>query len=153
MAEPVPRAVFDTNVQISALLGYHRGSATPPVSCLDLALRGGLQLVTSPALIVELVHALSYPKLGIPLEEAHTFGAIVTATAGPGCLVHIEGSLDILLRDPCDYVVLETALWGRANYLVTGNQADFAELVRQGGGLTFRGIRIVTPREFIEAVG
>jgi len=153
VAEPVPRAVFDTNVQISALRGYHRGSATPPVFCLDLALRGGVQLVTSPALIVELVNALSYPKLGIPLEEAHTFGAIVAAIAGPSGLVHIEGRLDILRRDPFDNVVLETALFGRANFLVTGNQADFAELGRQSGDLTFRGIRIVTPREFVEAVG
>jgi putative PIN family toxin of toxin-antitoxin system len=153
VAEPVPRAVFDTNVLISALRGYHRGPSTPPVSCLDLALLGAVQLVTSPALIVELVHALSYPKLGIPLEEAHTFGAIVTATAGPGGLVHIDGRLDILRRDPSVYVVLETALFGRATYLVTGNQADFAELGRQNGDLTFRGIRIVTPREFVEAVG
>lgn len=103
-------------------------------------------------MVAELVHALSYPKLGIPLEEAHAFGAIVAAAAVPDGLVRTEGRLDILHRDPSDNLVLETALSGCADYIVTGNIADFAELGEQGNVLVFRGIRIVTPREFVALV-
>jgi len=153
VAEPVPRVVFDTNVLISALRARRRGLRTPPVECLDLAQHGAVELVTSPALTVELVRALSYAKLRVPLEEAHAFGAIVAASTGPGGLVHTAGRLNILTRDPSDNLVLETALAGRADYLVTGNLADFAELGSKGSPLSYRGVRVVTPREFLEALG
>ncbi len=152
MGDRLPRVVFDTNVLISALLAYTKRASTPPASCLDLSLNGVIQLVTSPAIIAELVHALSYPKLGITVEEAHAFAAIVTAAAGPHGLVQIEGRVSILRRDPGDNKVLETAVCGPAHYVVTGNIADFAELGARDGILSYRGIRIVTPRELVELV-
>jgi len=149
VADHVPRVVLDTNVLISALLGHQKNPPSPPVSSLQLALDGFVQLVTSPAMVAELVHALSYPKLRVTIEAAHEFAAIVTATAGPKGLVQTTGSLNILSRDPADNIVLETALRGGANYVVTGNIADFAELGEEGGTIAFEGIRIISPREFV----
>ena len=72
---------------------------------------------------------------------------------GPTGLVHTAGSIDILRRDPSDNIVLETAVRGAARYVVTGNTADFAELNEPTGALVFRGIRILTPREFVDELG
>jgi predicted nucleic acid-binding protein len=44
-------------------------------------------------------------------------------------------------RDPDDNMVLECALSGRADYVVTGNTRDFPQ--------QFRGIYVVPPRHFV----
>ncbi len=150
MAEPVPRVVLDTNVLVSALRGNRSRLRTPPVECLKLAQRGALDLVTSPALLAELLRVLAYPKLTVPAAEAHAFASLVAATAQPDGLVRPEGQLHILQHDPNDNLVLETALSGRADYLVTGNLRHFAELGPTDSGLLFRRVRILTPRQFLE---
>lgn len=94
---------------------------------------------------------LAYPELNVPIPEAEAFAAIVAATAQPDGLVRTKRRLSVLRRDPSDNVVLETALLGRADYLVTGNRRHFAELGPPEAPLMFHHIRIVTPREFLEA--
>ena len=94
---------------------------------------------------------LAYPELNVPIPEAEAFAAIVAATAQPDGLVRTKRRLSVLRRDPSDNVVLETALLGRADYLVAGNRRHFAELGPPEAPLMFHHIRIVTPREFLEA--
>ena len=151
MTEPVSRVVLDTNVLVSALRGNRSRLRSPPVECLKLAQRGTLQLVTSPPLLAELLRVLGYPKLTVPAAEAHAFASLVAATAQPDGLVRIQERLDILHHDPSDNVVLETALSGRADYLVTGNLRHFAELGSTDSGLVFRRVRILTPRQYLES--
>lgn len=51
------RLLLDTNVVIAGLLWNGH-----PRHLLDLAIDGGVALISSPALIDELAHTLSYPK-------------------------------------------------------------------------------------------
>lgn len=152
MSDPRRRAVLDTNVLISALLARQAGRATPPLQCLELAARGTFRLVTSPPLIAELTRALAYPKIGIPPDAAHAFAALVISLAEPDGLVPIAGRLRVLTRDPADNAVLETALVGRATFLVTGNARHFAELSGARPGHEGRGVHILSPREFLHAL-
>ena len=50
------------------------------------------------------------------------------------------------LKDPRDDLVLELAVEAECEYIVTYNQRDFAGVARSG-------IRIVTPKEFLEMRG
>ena len=122
MTDPHRRAVLDTNVLISALL------------------------------VTELTRALEYPKLKIPPDAAHTFAALVVSLAEPDGLVPIAGRLNILTRDPADNAVLETALVGKAAFLVTGNPKHFAELPGERPEHDRRGVHILGPREFLKAL-
>lgn len=152
MTDPPRRAVLDTNVLISALLAQRAGRATPPLQCVGLAARGTFQLVTSPPLVTELTRALAYPKLKIPPDAAHAFAALVVSLAEPDGLVPIGGRLGVLTRDPADNAVLETALVGRAAFLVTGNPKHFAELTGERPNHHRRGVHILAPREFLRAL-
>ena len=146
------RAVLDTNVLISALLARQAGRATPPLQCLELAARGTFRLVTSPPLVTELMRALAYPKLKIPPGTAHAFAALVVSLAEPDGLVPIAGRLGVLTRDPADNAVLETALVGRVAFLVTGNSRHFAELSGARPDHEGRGVHILGPHEFLQAL-
>ena len=149
MADPLRRAVLDTNVLISALLAKQGGRATPPRQCVELAARGTFRLVTSPPLVTKLTRALAYPKLKIPPDAAHAFAALVVSLAEPDGLVPIAGRLRVLTRDPADNAVLETALVGRAAFLVTGNAKQFADIPGKRPDHDRRGLRILSPREFL----
>ena len=152
MADPRPRAVLDTNVLISALLAQRAGRVTPPLQCVELAARGTFRLVTSPPLVTELTRALAYPKLNIPPDTTHAFAALVVSLAEPDCLVPIGGQLYVLTRDPADNAVLETALVGKAAFLVTGNPKHFAELSGKRPGHDRRALQVISPREFLQAL-
>jgi len=151
--EPLLRAVLDTNVLVSGLLAQRASRATRPLECLRLAVRGAFRLVTSLPLIAELARALRYPKLRIPPDAAHAFTGWVVSLAEPDGVVRIGGRLAILKRDPSDNAVLETALLGRAAYLVTGNLRHFDELRGADPDRQLRGLRIVDPRQFVESLG
>lgn len=152
MADPHRRAVLDTNVLISALLAKRAARATPPLQCVELAARGADRLVTSPPLVTELTRALAYPKLKIPPEAAHAFAALVVSLAEPDGLVPIAGRLDLLTRHPADNAVLETALVGRAAFLVTGNLKHFVELPAERPEHERFGVHVLGPREFLQAL-
>ncbi len=136
---PRPRFVFDTNAIISADL--FRDSV--PGRALWLALDLGTILM-SEALIEELREVLSRPRfdryatrvereefLRRLIREAETIEIIETVRA---------------CRDPEDDKILELAVNGRANYIVTGDD-DLLDLN------PFRGIAIVRPAEFLAFVG
>jgi putative PIN family toxin of toxin-antitoxin system len=150
VADRQPRVVLDTNVLVSALIAQNRGWDTPPLRCLGLALRGEIQLITSPDLVAELLRALRYPKLRVPIERAHAFAGVVAALADPDGLVRTTGRMAVLRRDDADNLVIETALNGRAGWLVTGNIRHFAELWTPGAPPVFRDVRVVTPRQFTD---
>jgi uncharacterized protein len=152
VADAHRRAVLDTNVLISALLAKRAARATPPLQCVELAARGAYRLVTSPPLVTELTRALAYPKLKIPPDAAYAFAALVVSLAEPDGLIPVVGRLDVLTRHPADNLVLETALVGRAAFLVTGNLKHFAELPAGRSAHDRLGVRILGPREFLQAL-
>ena len=109
------RAVIDTNVWVSALLnpkGY-------PALVLDAFRHGRFEPILSSPLIDELIDVLSRPrvvkKYEISTDEAAAYAALIIERSK---VVSLPGILQ-LCRDPRDDAVLETALVGRADCLVS----------------------------------
>lgn len=131
----VPRCVFDTNTVVSALLF----SRSVPRRALSRALQVGT-LLMSQALSEELDDVLGRQR----------FDRYVTRlerTAFLRYLLRMAMSVQITetvqaCRDPDDDKILELAVNGHADYIVTG---DDDLLVMN----PFRGIAIVTPSEFL----
>jgi putative PIN family toxin of toxin-antitoxin system len=130
------RVVADTNVLISALM-----FGGLPGEFLDLAFAGGFVLVTSPTLMDELDEKLRI-KFELSSADAELIRNRLESTAE---VVSTQPSLSVILDDPDDDRVLECAVAGRADIIVSGDR----HLKELG---TYDEIRILTVRQFIEKV-
>jgi uncharacterized protein len=129
------RYVFDTNVIVSALVF---GSGNPS-QALRYALNEG-EILLSLDLLDELRDVLGRPKFDrfITREERDEFlTALVTRATLVEMIEKIQGC-----RDPKDDKVLELAVNGQAEYIVSGDQ-DLLVLN------PFRQVSIITPEEFV----
>jgi putative PIN family toxin of toxin-antitoxin system len=129
------RVVFDINVLVSRLL--------LPASTPDRAVRRGVDealVLVSEASMIELADVLSRPKFDpyVTLADRRMFLQLLGRIADMVPVVYRVQAC----RDPKDDMVLELALNGRADLIVTGD-ADLLAL------RVFRDIPIVTPRAFL----
>ncbi|MGA2167823.1 MAG: putative toxin-antitoxin system toxin component, PIN family [Terracidiphilus sp.] len=131
------RAVADTNVLISAFL-----FGGLPRVFVDLRLAGGFPLVTSGALLNELEEKL-LGKFAVPKTKAEGFLSLLTRNA---LVVHPDFRVDAVPGDPDDNRVLECAVDGQADFIVSGDK----HLLRLG---SHAGIAILTVRQFLQTVG
>lgn len=131
-----PRAVLDTNVVVSGL-----GWGGSPGTILDAVSDGRIVLVSSPALLAELRRVLEYPKLATVIPGAAQLADLVAAS---GVLVDPSDVLAVV-SDESDNRVLEAAIEGAADYIVSGD----VHLLDLG---SFRGIPIMRPTDFVATV-
>ena len=120
------RTLLDTNVIISAIL-----FGGVPREILVAAIRGRIQIITSPVLLDELEDLLE-EKFRFSAEAARATRAEIEALAD----VVEPGDLPDVCRDPDDNEVLGAAATGAAEVIVTGDR-DLLELS------TFEDIRIL----------
>lgn len=130
---PVVRAVLDTNIFVSALLG--KG---PPARLYEAFEQGSFWLVSSKELIAELAEVLLRPELAISPADIKTAFRLLRRRA---LIIRPKHHVNIC-RDPSDNLVLECALSGNADWIVTGDK-DLLVLH------PFRGIGIISPTSFL----
>ncbi len=127
------RVVPDTNIIISSV--FWRGH---PHEVIRRGILGKYQLVVSAEILDEVVDRLrnkfQFPEEGIQqlIDILLTYCQVVEPTS----------KFDVV-RDKKDNKIIECAFDGKADYIVTGD-SDLLELKN------FRGIKIVTAREFLE---
>jgi putative PIN family toxin of toxin-antitoxin system len=129
------RVVLDTNVFISALM-----FGGLPGSLLDLALLQSFLLVISPALLDELDEKLRL-KFDVSAEDTAIIRAKLESIAE---IVRPDITVHVIEDDPDDDRVLECAVKGSADYIVTGDR----HLLKLG---SYKAIAIVTVRQFLDA--
>ena len=125
------RLVIDSNVWISALV-----FGGMPRQVLELCVRNGHRIVLSPELITEVRRILhtKFPNFEIDFE------ALLAALALNIEIVQL-GSIEVhASRDTDDDKVIETAVVGQAEYIVSGDK-DLLDPMR------YKGIQIVKPKQ------
>ncbi len=133
------RAVADTNVIVSGTI-VSRGN---PAKVLRAWRRGEFLLVSSPAIIEEIIEVLARPHIvrryHVPPEEIANLKRLLETTA-----VQVPGTknMDVVKDDPDDDLFVAVALEGDAEYIISGDPHLLQLKVVQG-------IRIVTPRQFL----
>ena len=125
------RALYDTNVIVSGIL-----SKGTPRSLMDAAIRGDVDLVSSPHLLRELEELLAR-KFGFSEASAATIRQEMEQLAE----VVVPEQVPRVCRDPDDDQVLAMGLAGGVGYIVTGD-GDLLVLD------SFEGIQIVQPAAF-----
>jgi putative PIN family toxin of toxin-antitoxin system len=134
------KLVLDTDVVVAAM----RSPAGASAAIVRLARRGRVTLLVSVALALEyeavcsrLEHRLA---AGLSEDEVNVFVDAIVALAQP---VTMHFLWRPQLRDPGDEMVLETAINGEAEALVTFNARDF------GGAPIHFGVDLLLPGEVI----
>jgi putative PIN family toxin of toxin-antitoxin system len=131
-----PRVVLDSNVIVSGV-----GWSGPPARILDAALDGRLVLVTSPPLLAELRRVLCYPKLARVIAGAQQLVDLLEASS----VVVLPTRALAVVSDESDNRVLEAAVEGAADYIVSGDD----HLLALG---TFQRMPVLAPGEFVTSV-
>jgi putative PIN family toxin of toxin-antitoxin system len=129
------RVVLDTNVYISAVM-----FGGLPGSLLDLALLRAFTLIISPALLDELDEKLQ-AKFEMSPEDAAFLRARLESVAK---VVEPRETLSVISEDPDDNRVLECAVEGEADVIVSGDR----HLLKLSN---YQSISIVTARQFLES--
>ncbi|MBI4980129.1 putative toxin-antitoxin system toxin component, PIN family [Candidatus Woesearchaeota archaeon] len=102
-------------------------------------MHGELELITSPNQIDELKRVMDYPKFNITEEQKTTFISIILEIA---TMVEILGKVKVITEDPDDNAMLETAVVGNVDYIISGDP-HLLELKE------FAKVKIVTASEFL----
>jgi uncharacterized protein len=111
-----PRAVIDTNLVLSALL-FSQSRLT---ALRKMWQQGHFRPLISKATTTELIKVLAYPKFQLTISEQKE----LLADYLPWCMTITMPHLlpDVPdCRDPYDRPFLQLAMYGKADYLVTGD--------------------------------
>ncbi len=137
--------LIDTNVWVSAFInrkGY-------PAKVKEKFLKRKFDVVISPPLLKELSDVLKRPRIKdvykITDEEINLFVEIL---AGTGHKVYLSNDIK-LCRDKKDNMVLETAIKGSADYVVTRDD-DIKVDTEIKEEMKKHGIKILTVSKFLE---
>lgn len=132
------RLVLDTNVLVSAIV-----FGGPPRDVLQTILTGTHRLVLSPAILDELRRVLTGSKFRYPVTAADQIDAELREVAE---IIEPEAHLSVVTADPEDNRVLECAVEGRADVIVSGDR-DLLALGR------YAEIPVFRPQEFLARRG
>ena len=128
------RVVLDTNVWVSGIV-----FGGVPLRILEMALDSDFDLVVSADIINEVESVLRSKKFGYSANEIRD---VVQPLLDVADFVIPQNRVTEIKRCPADNRILECALEGKAEYIVTGDMRDLGKLG------VFQGIKIISPRVF-----
>ena len=132
-AANLPKVILDTNILISAV-----GFGGKPREILNLALKNQIRAFTSPTLLAELEDVIhkKFPILSDDFTRLTRQIKKKFKTARPKKTIKV-------LKDTDDNRVLEAAIEGNCDYIITGD-SELLDLK------VYRKIKIVTPDQFLK---
>lgn len=129
------KVVFDTNVLISVFL-----SDGVPRKVFRRVLEGDVILLLSRPLMREFEGVISRKKFGFSKEEAARMTGLLWNV---GCIIAPAKRINYIKEDPDDNRVLECAVAGKADYIVSGDRHLL-------GLEKFENIKIVKASQFLK---
>lgn len=137
------KVVVDTNVMVAALLGKEAATAR---QVIELGLQDTITPLMADALFNEYLDVISrddvMQKCPFDGDERMEFLSAFLACC-QWCKIYFGWRPN--LQDEGDNHLIELAIAGGANYIITTNVRDF-----KNGELLFDGLNIVTPQQFIK---
>ncbi len=130
------RVVFDTNILFSGF-GW-RGS---PYQCLQLTRENRIISITCKEILTELEEKLPR-KMGLSIEDSKRAIAEILIFSE---VVEISGTLKVIEADVDDDAIVECAVVGKADYIVSGDR----HLLNLG---SYQNIQVLRAAEFIAVV-
>ena len=133
------RAVFDVNVWVSAA----RFPGSVPDRAIEMARRGMVVSIISEEIIGQILRTLRGPRFALPEQTVQIIEVTIRRSS---MVVTPRSRLSVITAKESDNRVLECAVAGRADLIVTGDRKHLLGL-RQ-----YAGIAIVSPVDFLRTV-
>ncbi len=122
--------MLDTSVLVAAVRSPDGASK----ALLDLVLDGQIEILISNPLMLEYEAVITRPEhLKVSEYSLEEVEKLLDAICNMGTETSLRWSWRPQLSDPDDEMVLETAINGRADAIVTFNRADFARAAKSFG--------------------
>jgi putative PIN family toxin of toxin-antitoxin system len=141
------KAVVDSNIWISGVTATSETAA----NLIDEWKRGKFKVIISEQQIIEIYEVLTRPKFslkyGITEKEIRE---LVQNIKDEAERVTLKGNIE-LCRDPDDDMILETAIRGKAKYLITGDK-DITEDKRISLLLSQHGTTVISLSKFFNLI-
>jgi len=131
------RVVIDTNVFISGI--FWKGNYSSQI--IDLWKQGKITLVTSIAIIEELVNTLKSFKIQMPQDMIEEWRTMIIENS---IIVHPSFSLSVVQDDPDDNKFFEAALAGKAQYIISQDRKHVLKIGE------YKGIKTMLPQQFLK---
>ena len=136
------KIVIDTNVWLSGI--FWEGEAS---KILEKAEKKDVQIIISEDILSEIIKVLNRESkfqkyiLNLKLSMEDLLRTILSIST----LIETKTKLDIIKADPKDNIILEVALDGKAEYIISYDN----HLLNM---IEFRGIKIISPGEFLKII-
>lgn len=131
------RITVDTNVLISAL-GWNGAEA----AIIKMVLDSKLELCLSAQILSEFYRVVKYPKLGFTDQEIDGFiGRLLPHVV----FISPTQNLNVVTADPDDNKIIECAVEGKSDYIVSGDK-HLLQLCQ------YEGIEILRAPEFMKII-
>ena len=130
------KIVLDTNILVSGLLN----SQGNPAQVLTLALAGAVQACHDERILAEYAEVLARPRFKFDSKQVRE---VLNKIETDGLAIDASEESNLNLPDTDDETFLAVALAASADFLVTGNLADYPPDKR-------RGCAVVSPAAFME---
>lgn len=132
------RVVFDSSVLVSVALSEHGVPAQAWKAWRALR----FYLFTTQAILEEVRTTLESPRIRKRHDCAPAAATLIESLGSD--VFHVAGTapVDVIVRDPNDYIILSAAVDARADVLVTSDH----DLLVLG---SYHGTLILTPRQFL----
>ena len=131
------KIVLDTNIVVSGLLK----SQGNPAQVLALVLSGAIQICHDASILTEYVEVLARPRFKF---DPNRIREVLNKIEMDGLVVDASKVPNLDLPDADDEPFLAVALAASADFLVTGNLADYPPDKR-------RGCVVISPAAFMDA--
>lgn len=131
------RITIDTNIMVSAL-GWNGAEA----SVVEMILESKLELYLSTEILSEFFRVVKYPKFHFADSEIDGFiGRLLSNSV----IVNPSQSVKVIIDDPADNKILECALEGKSEFIISGDR----HLLSLG---EYEGIKILRAVDFLKVL-
>lgn len=131
----LPKVVLDTNVIVSSIIANGK-----PNKLLRLGIDGRFIIIMSKELLQELISVLRRPKFKITKMEIRDIVSLLIRSSET---IAVKSKFKVVREDPEDDIVVNTAIDGKANYIISGDEHLIAIS-------KFKGIEILTVDQMLK---
>ncbi len=141
------KAVIDTNIWISGLIA----TSTTAAKLVDEWKIGKFSVVISEQQILEIYEVLTRPKFSLKYHITEKeIRDLVTLIKDKAEHVTLKNDITVC-RDPDDNIIIETAIRGKTNYLLTGDK-DVSDDKKISSLLLQYGVMVISLSNFLTLI-